>query len=510
MVCACMKNAAIYCRVSAEDQEREGTSLLSQRDACLLKAKELSYEVPGDNVLMETSSGLTLDRPKMGELREWVHKKKIEAVIAYTLDRVSRDPVHFIIIQDELEKHGTELILVTETLDSSDMGKLIMHIKGYAAKLEAQKILERTTRGRQQRVKDGKLPTGRGVLYGYDYDKESGMNIANGCLDTVRMVGTWILDEGIFLNEVCRRLMDMGIPAPKGGLRWSRGTVGRIFHNPTYAGKTYVYRTKTIDNKRVLNSNDNLVELDGVIDKAAFTWEEWQRIQKQLEKNRELSPRNQKLNYLLRSRVYCKKCGRKYYGIPYHGKPYYRCSGRVKLLSDLNCSNIAFNAFQLENAVWHEIEKVLTNPELILAELQKQRESGANVVHFEQQIATNKKRLETLDEADTRHIRLYGTGLWTYEKLEKETMRIRAEQRNIKQSIIETEKLITNTKELELNFVAIRELCESVSKNLSQFNFSDKQLALEALGIKVWIDGDMVTIEGTLPVTEANTVSLQS
>ena len=40
-----MKKAAIYCRVSTEDQEREGTSLETQKESCLAKAKELVYEV---------------------------------------------------------------------------------------------------------------------------------------------------------------------------------------------------------------------------------------------------------------------------------------------------------------------------------------------------------------------------------------------------------------------------------------------------------------------------------
>lgn len=45
-----------------------------------------------------------------------------------------------------------ETVLATETLDSSDMGKLIVHIKGYAAKLEAEKVRERTGRGIRARA----------------------------------------------------------------------------------------------------------------------------------------------------------------------------------------------------------------------------------------------------------------------------------------------------------------------------------------------------------------------
>jgi len=129
--------AGIYCRVSTEDHEREGTALQSQLEGCKKLAGEKGYEVLNEFTSMETYSGLTLDRPKLNEVRQWVRDREVDAVIAYTLDRLSRDPVHFIILQEELERVGVTLIMVTEDIDSSDMGKLIAHIRGFAAKLEA-------------------------------------------------------------------------------------------------------------------------------------------------------------------------------------------------------------------------------------------------------------------------------------------------------------------------------------------------------------------------------------
>jgi site-specific DNA recombinase len=500
-----MMRAAIYCRVSTEDQEKEGTSLDSQREACLAKAREPGYEVAEDFVLSETYSGLTLDRPKLSQLRQWVKDKEVDAVIAYTLDRLSRDPVHFIILQEELEKSGVELVLITETVDSSDLGKLITYIKGYAAKLEAEKIRERTMRGKRSRVeKYGKLPTGRGVLYGYNYDKERGINIANSCLDVVRMVGMWIIEEGIFLNEACRRLMAMGIPAPKGGIRWSRGTLGRIFRNPAYVGKTYAFKTTTVGNKRIRCPQERQVEIPNAVDRVPFNWDEWQVIQGQLDRNRELSPRNQKLSYLLRGMVFCKRDGRKYYGVPVHSKPYYRCSGRIKLLSSKPCDNRTVNAKWLEEAVWSEVEKVLRDPTLILAELQERKEAGVDVAHLEERIKLNCRQLDTLDEAETRYLRLYGVGVISSDKLEKECNRIKLERERIEHDNGDLENCIAEARELILNAERIKQVCDLVSINLASFTFEQKRIALEALSIRVWIDGDSVTVEGILPIPDVN------
>jgi len=215
-----MKTAGIYTRVSTDNQESEGTSLQTQLEACLKYCQSKNYDVVYR--FSETYSGLSLERPKLDELRELVRNGDIDVVVVYCLDRLSRDPVHGVILTQELEKHHITLEAVTETVDSSEVGKLINYIRGFAAKLEAEKIRERTMRGKRERIKSGKLPTGRGILYGYDYDKEREINVANNDLDTVKMIGHWLIEEGIFLNEACRRLMKRSIPAPKGGYRWSR------------------------------------------------------------------------------------------------------------------------------------------------------------------------------------------------------------------------------------------------------------------------------------------------
>jgi len=491
---------ATYCRVSTEDQEREGTSLISQKEACLKKAQELGYTVSEEFIIMETYSGLSLNRPKLDQLRQWVRNKEIDVVIAYTLDRLSRDPVHFIILQEEMERNGVELILVTEDLDNSDLGILITHIKGYAAKLEAEKIKERTMRGKRERIKNGKLPTGRGILYGYSYDRELGINVANSDLDTVKMIGHWLIEEGIFLNEACRRLMEKRIPAPKGGYRWSRGTLGRIMRNSAYAGKSYAGKTKMEGKKRVSCSEVDHVLIPDAVDRSAFTWEEWELIQRQLDRNRELSPRNQKLNYLLSGRLFCKLCGRKYYGVPVHGKPYYRCSGRIRLLSDKHCTSKPINASKLDEAVWAEVAKVLEKPRTILAGLQ-QLEDGMNQESFlEEELDRIAKRLKALDKEQEQLLQWALKG-FPEDTVVKENEKINRERAELQRAIQETKKKLEQAKDNHIDVDKIEDLCEIASHNLAGFGYTEKKVAFETLKIKVWIDGNTPPmLQGVLPV----------
>ena len=195
-----MKNAAIYCRVSTDNQESEGTSLQTQLEACLKYCQEKGYDVAYR--FSEAYSGLTLDRPKLNELRELIRNEQIDLVVVYCLDRLSRDPTHGVILIEELEKHHISLEAVTETVDSSEVGKLISYIRGFASKLEAEKIKERTLRGKRERAKEGKIPHGGFArLYGYDYDKITKKRTVNETETYwVKQMFEWLVNERLTTN----------------------------------------------------------------------------------------------------------------------------------------------------------------------------------------------------------------------------------------------------------------------------------------------------------------------
>ena len=91
-----MKTAAIYCRVSTDNQETEGTSLQTQLEACLNYCRDKGYDVVYR--FSEAYSGLTLERPKLNDLRELVRNEQIDVVVVFCLDRLSRDPTHGVIL----------------------------------------------------------------------------------------------------------------------------------------------------------------------------------------------------------------------------------------------------------------------------------------------------------------------------------------------------------------------------------------------------------------------------
>src|SRR5829696_7085769 len=108
-------NAVIYCRVSTAAQE-EGTSLDTQEARCRAYAEEHGLVVSG--VYREVYTGAELfDRPQLSALRELVRRREVEVVIAFALDRLTRNQAHLGVIVSEADYAGVTLEFVTERLE---------------------------------------------------------------------------------------------------------------------------------------------------------------------------------------------------------------------------------------------------------------------------------------------------------------------------------------------------------------------------------------------------------
>jgi len=506
-------------RVSAEDQLKGYGPDVQWYEDVIPAAPKLGLEVDEVYKRIIQESATTWDRPKFEVLvREAMalHKQGLIDAIAFPrVDRETRFVFGSLPLLSEVVQSGIKVFFCREQLqvdpnDSESVEKYLSKATQAQAYVETMKI--NTSRGRKRRVIQKKLlPSGRGILYGYDYDRDTGKNIANKSLDTVRMMGLWVLNEGIFLNEVCRRLQSMSIPAPKGGRLWSRGTVGRLLRNPTYAGKNYAYKTVTVDGKRVIQPQEKWLEVrEDLVDKQGFSWNEWQEIQAQLDKNRELHPRHQKLHYLLRGRIICKRCGRRYYGVPFHGQPYYRCSGHNRLLSPIPCDSKSRNAVELENAVWAEIQGVLSDPATVLKELQSQMEGGTNTLQLEERLEQIDKQLTYLDEAQDKYLRMYGFGFYTFEKLEKAVKQARADEDKLKSEKAEIEKRLDDSRKALWDEKQVKAFLEAVAPAIANADYEMKEMAMQMLDIQVIVDSDTVNIGGRIPITELNIPSPQS
>src|SRR3989338_3568646 len=140
------KSCAMYTRVSTAMQaEVEYNSCEAQRD------KILSYVRSQEDleVYKEFSdpgfSGSTLERPALKELLNDIAAGKIQAVLTYKIDRLTRSSKDFYGLIEFFEKHSVSFVSVTERFDtSSASGRLLRNIMLTFAQFEREMSSERT------------------------------------------------------------------------------------------------------------------------------------------------------------------------------------------------------------------------------------------------------------------------------------------------------------------------------------------------------------------------------
>ena len=165
--------ALVYSRVSTDAQERDGTSLDTQERACVEYAE--SHGMLVVECIKDTASGYTLDRPGIERTRQLLWQGEVDVVVAYAVDRLSREQAQTGVLFYEVEQAGARLEFVTEKFEDTAVGRFILAAGAFTAEIEREKIAERTMLGKLERARAGKLPQGTGKgCYGYRYIKETG------------------------------------------------------------------------------------------------------------------------------------------------------------------------------------------------------------------------------------------------------------------------------------------------------------------------------------------------
>lgn len=497
--------AVIYCRVSTEGQEQDGTSLQTQLEACLTYCKARRYEVV--HKLSEACSGLTLDRPKLDELRDMVRTDKIDAVVVYSLDRFSRDPVHGVILMQELEKHGVALEAATETVDNSEVGKLVFYIKGYAAKLDAERRRDATGRGKQAALKAGKMPQGTGIgMYGYQWIKEYKKRIPIESEAQVVQRMFEMVADGVSCFKIARTLNQEGIPT-KSGKKWEARTVSSMVRNPAYIGITYFGRTT--GKSRTKMPQDKWHILTDVTP-PIISNELFERVQNALAKSKELHPGKAQHEYPLSGFAVCGYCGSPLVGSCLSKRyRYYKCRGTYHTASrDKICDARYIKADWLEEAVWEKVKSVLEHPEVLLAEVKKQLDSERDKAasgNIEQEIKDLNRKLKKYDSQERRIMKAFKLG-FTQDVILDELNQLKREREADSARLGALLKTKENINRMDENEAQLKELCSRIVPDLDNCSFKDKRNAFryldleikatpEGADIKGYVDPCLLTIE---------------
>ena len=148
--------AAIYVRVSTEDQAQHGFSLAGQEDALKNYASILGYEIHHIYKDEGKSAKDIKKRPAMLQLLQDAEQKKFSVIFIYKLDIFIRSLKDLILTIDKLKEWGIDFVSLQDKIETaSASGKLMFHIISSFAEFERNIIGERTTFGMRRKNKEG-------------------------------------------------------------------------------------------------------------------------------------------------------------------------------------------------------------------------------------------------------------------------------------------------------------------------------------------------------------------
>ncbi|MCA9119261.1 MAG: recombinase family protein [Planctomycetaceae bacterium] len=386
---------AIYTRVSTSEQaDKDYSSLESQREtgeAYIAAQKHAGWECLSDAYDDGGFTGANTDRPAFQRLLDDVKSGKVNCIVCYKLDRLTRSLVDFARTLEILEQHDVALVSVTQAFDTSTAtGKLMMHILMSFAEFERQLISERTRDKIAATRRKGKWAGGMPVL-GYDV-VNSKLVVNSEEVDRVREIFELYLDRRS-LSAVVRELDSRGWRTKewktkkgtvRGGNRFNKTSLYQLLTNPVYIGK--------------VRHKDNVFEGEhhGIVDAKQF-----EKVQKRLSRNGSTGGKDvrNKHGALLKGLVRCQHCDS---AMSHHYSSkgskryrYYVCCHAQKH-GRQECPHPSIPAGELERFVVEQIRDVGRDPNVVRSTMANvRRQSETQLKRLRRERGTLRRKLAT-------------------------------------------------------------------------------------------------------------------
>ena len=287
------KIAGIYIRVSTEDQAREGFSLGEQEEKLRQLCKYKDFEIFKIYKDAGISAKNMKDRPAFQQMLEDMKAGRLNYIVAYKLDRVTRSVRDLEVLISTLEQYHCYLICDRDDVNTSTAnGRFFVRMLTVLSQLEIEIFSERTKFGLNGAIKAGHIP-GK-VPLGYYREKDKTLKVDITTKDLVLRIFEMYL-EGKSYQTISNILNDEKILSPN-NKKWCDSTIDRIINNKIYMG----------DYERYKYDTDKETELFVDVVPPIITRAMWEEVQKQKEKNQRSYCRNRV--YIFFQKLVCPTC----------------------------------------------------------------------------------------------------------------------------------------------------------------------------------------------------------
>lgn len=367
---------AVYTRKSTEEGlDQDFNTLQAQREACenyIRSQLHQGWECLAMCYDDGGFSGGNTERPALKRLMADIAAGKIDVVLCYKVDRLSRSLLDFTKLMELFVAHDVSFVSITQQIDTStSMGRLMLHVLMSFAQFEREIVSERTRDKMAAARRKGKWLGGRPVL-GYDVDETTKKLVVNEIeASQVRAIFKLYLELGSLLPVVqelhrrgwCNKRWITRKGNVQGGLAFTKTSLHFLLRNVVYVGKVK-YKTELHEG-----------EHNAIIDPTV-----WQRVQALLRRNGRAggAAAKNKHGAFLKGLLFCKPCGCAM--SPTHTTKrnrlyrYYLCTHAQKTGRG-NCPAPSIPAGEIERFVVGHLRGIVQNPSIVqatVAQLQQQ------------------------------------------------------------------------------------------------------------------------------------------
>ncbi|MCI6265816.1 MAG: recombinase family protein [Erysipelotrichaceae bacterium] len=335
-----IRNVAIYCRVSTEEQRKFGISVEDQKNSLTRYCKENKLKIYDYYIDEGVSAGTIAKRKEFVRLLKDLDN--IDLIIFTKLDRFSRNVRDANNLLVELDKHNTAFRAIDEDdidISTSD-GRFIFNLKVNLAEHERNKDSERINRVNKYKYHTARTVCSGAKIFGYDIDKNKRLVINEEEADQINQ----LFDKYIETNNLSETT------------RWFQKNIKKRSYESV---RLYLTNTAYIGQYRHIRKKTKEIEIIEDFSPTIVDIEKFNKVQKLLKSNVKkhtgTSENGNKTDYIFNRFIYC-KCGRKLAGKHSKGKHYYICKNA---LTDLCDNHIHISELNLEKYLLDNIESCI-------------------------------------------------------------------------------------------------------------------------------------------------------
>src|SRR5271166_3168548 len=469
----------LYTRVSSRNQaEADYSSLETQRERleayCKSQENYTVYRVYEDGGYSADS----MDRPALKEMLRDIRDGKLNCVLSYKIDRLTRSVKDFHVLMDIFDRCGVKFVSVTQSLDTQNpMGRLLRNVLLDFAQFEREMTADRTRDKMHQRAQKG-LWNGGTVPFGYASENKKLIPHPEEAPRLQYMFQRFA--DTPSLSRLREELHRRGSNQP-----WSKMALDHILRNPVYCGLIR------------FNEQQFKAEHESLIEERLY------RKVQSIRRDRSHGATKIKREFLLKGLIRCAQCGSvmtPHYTQKRHKDgsvnriPYYRCT-KTMHFNNAVCTVKHINADHLESLVVGKLSELSQNDaylKMSVAELNGDLKRKVEPLQKEaQQLRT---RLKEIDQEIGRYVKALGQGKLSIGRLEREIAALELGRDSLQNQLDEIERKINESAIRDYNAELLQRTLRNFRTAFS-LTLPEQSEALQCVLKRVTVSPQKLTLE---------------